>query len=124
MLLIDTDVIIDYLRGVKKASDFLEEKEDPYLLSTITVAELYAGVKGKNEKVMLSQFLSVFQILSVDEDIAIIGGDLRRQYGKSHGTGLGDALIAATAMKNHASLVTLNSKHFPMMKNLIIPYKK
>jgi predicted nucleic acid-binding protein len=48
----------------------------------------------------------------------------RRDYGKSHGVGLADALIAATAELNQATLVTLNQKHFPMIIDIMVPYQK
>ena len=48
----------------------------------------------------------------------------RREYGKSHGVGLADALIAATAEVVGAQLVTLNKKHFPMLDDVYVPYTK
>jgi predicted nucleic acid-binding protein len=48
----------------------------------------------------------------------------RRDYGKSHGVGLADALIAASAEMRGAVLVTLNRKHFPMLPTVIVPYQK
>lgn len=41
-------------------------------------------------------------------------GDNLRLYKKSHGVGLGDALIAAAAHLNKATLWTRNRKHYPM----------
>ncbi|EKD91792.1 MAG: hypothetical protein ACD_29C00373G0001, partial [uncultured bacterium] len=38
-----------------------------------------------------------------------------------HGTGLADAIIAATALHNELELVTLNTRHFPMLKT-VKPY--
>ena len=55
---------------------------------------------------------------------AIAGRLHRRQYHKSHNISLADALIAATAEQYQAKLVTLNSKHFPMTKDVIVPYVK
>jgi predicted nucleic acid-binding protein len=49
---------------------------------------------------------------------------LKARYGKSHGVGLVDALIAATAKLHGYRLVTLNKKHFPMLDNVLIPYQK
>lgn len=124
MLLIDTDVLIDYLRGFKKAANYLEETTDPLLLSSITLAELYAGVKGKEERDVLKNFLRLFKVMPVDHHVAELGGNFRNDFGKSHGTGLADALIAATAVTHRANLVTLNKKHFPMVDDVIVPYKK
>lgn len=123
--LIDTDVLIDYLRGRADAVSYLENLTEPLLISAITVAELYAGVREGAERVALEQFVSAFQIIPVDEVIAAAGGLLRRDYGKSHGVGLADAIIAATAGIRKADLVTLNRKHFPMLRaNVIVPYQK
>ncbi|HXC24442.1 MAG TPA: PIN domain-containing protein, partial [Gemmatimonadaceae bacterium] len=65
-----------------------------------------------------------FEVSPVDPEIAEVGGLLRRDFGPSHGTGLVDALIAATARRSGARLVTLNDKHFPMLKHILIPYRK
>lgn len=124
--LIDTDVLIDYLRGVDQAATFLEKMVENTIcyLSVITVAELYAGIKEGKERQLLERFLQAFEIISIDDNIARIGGLYRRDYGKSHGIGLADALIAATAEQCHSSLVTMNKKHFPMLKNVLVPYSK
>jgi predicted nucleic acid-binding protein len=88
------------------------------------VAELYAGVREGSERHTLERFLAAFEVVPVDEAIAAKGGLYRRDYGKSHGTGLADALIAATAAVHQATLVTLNKKHFPMLASIHVPYQK
>jgi predicted nucleic acid-binding protein len=123
-LLIDTDVIIDYLREQPEAVAYLEGLVGPQLLSAVTVAELYAGVREGEERVALDSFLRAFEIVPVDTEIAVKGGLYRRDYGKSHSVGLADALIAATAEARHATLVTLNKKHFPMLSTVSVPYQK
>ena len=123
-LLIDTDVIIDGLRGYHKAEDYFQTSKDILLVSAVTVGELYAGMKGQHEQLIMEKFLHAFQIISLDATIAKMGGTFRCQYGKSHGTGLADAFIAATAMCIPASLVTLNTRHYPMVDALILPYRK
>ena len=124
VLLFDTDVCIDYLRGIEPAVTYVESLADPILLSTISVAELYAGVREGSEREALTSFIAAWEIVPVDEAIAIQGGLFRRDYGKSHQIGLADALIAATAELRNASLVTLNKKHFPMLSTVTIPYTK
>lgn len=123
-LLIDTDVIIDYLRGRVEAVTYIEGLTNPLLISTITMAELYAGVREGDERKALETFLSAFELATVSAEIAIKGGIYRRDYGKSHKIGLADALIAATAEVWGATLVTLNKKHFPMLASAEVPYLK
>ncbi len=47
----------------------------------------------------------------------------RRGYGPSHGTGLADALIAATTSESGAKLVSFNRRHFPMVE-ITVPYER
>jgi predicted nucleic acid-binding protein len=122
--LIDTDVLIDYLRGRAEAVSYLEGLQESLLVSAVTVAELYAGVREGDERTALEEFLAAFEIVPVDQAIAVKGGLYRRDYGKSHATGLADALIAATADSRQATLVSLNAKHFPMSPNVLVPYRK
>ncbi len=123
-VLVDTDIIIDYLRDNKQAVIYIESISDLPQLSVITIAELNAGIRNTEEKNALEKFLQSFQIIPVSQDIAETGGQFRREYGKSHGTGLADALIAATALSQDAVLASLNKRHYPMIKNLLVPYKK
>ncbi len=95
LLLIDTDVLIDYLREQEQAAAYLESLVEQVLISTVTVAELYAGVREGEERTALDAFIQAFEVVPVNVAIAIKGGLFRRDYGKSHGTGLADALIAA-----------------------------
>ena len=124
--LIDTDILIDYFRGLTKAAHFLEKiiQRDSCYLSVITVAELYAGIREGRERNLLEGFLTSFNIIPIDNTLAQAGGLFKRDYGKSHGVGLADAIIAATSEFHQSRLVTLNAKHFPMLKNVHIPYSK
>jgi predicted nucleic acid-binding protein len=124
LLLIDTDVIIDYLRGQADAVTYIESLTNPLLISTVTVAELYSGVREGEERTALETFISAFELVPVSEEIAVKGGLYRRGYSKSHKVGLADALIAATAEVRGATLVTLNTKHFPMLTSVKAPYAK
>ena len=122
-VLIDTDVLIDYLKSVPQAITFLEGLPEPVFVSAVSVAELYGGVRDP-ERPALDSFVSTLEILPVDHEIAVRGGLFRRDYGRSHGVQLSDALIAATADAHGATLVTLNRKHFPMFGNVLVPYQK
>jgi predicted nucleic acid-binding protein len=123
-LVVDTDVLIDGLRGHPKARAWFEEQTERLCISALTVAELYAGVREGPERGNLRAFLSAFQIIDLSGEIAAQAGLYRRDYGKSHGTGIADATIAATAQAANATLVTLNMKHFPMLRSVKRPYRK
>ena len=122
--LVDTNIMIDYLRGYPPAIALIESLSDRLSLSTITIAELYAGIRGKDERHNIELLISAFEIISVDQDIAIKAGDYKNTYFKSHQIYLADAMIAATADVFDVILLTLNVKHFPMIKGLKPPYKK
>lgn len=123
-LLIDTDVLIEYLRGRDKAVGYLEGLTSELSISVISVAELFAGLRGEEEERNLRQFLLAFTILPVTEGVARIGGLYRLEYRPSHGTGLADALIAATAEELALCLVTFNRRHFPMVSEVVSPYNR
>ena len=123
-ILLDTDVLIDFLRGNRKAIDFIDKFSSHIILSPIVIAELYAGVKGANELSVLDNFISLFRIVSITSEIAKAGGLYKRDFGGSHGVSLADAILAATADKEKAKLKTLNVKHYPMIKGLKPAYRK
>lgn len=123
-LLIDTDVLIDYLRDRVESVQYLESLTPPLSVSAVTVAELYAGVRDGAERVVLDRFIDSFQVIPVDADIAVRAGIIRRDFGKRDGTGLADAIIAATVELQRAKLVTLNNKHFQMLAEVVVPYQK
>lgn len=123
-ILVDTDVMIDYLRGHPKAVSFLKRQTGPMLLSSVVVAELYAGVKGEAEQTTIDDLVSLFRIVPVCAEIAKAAGLLRRDFAGSYGVGLADAIIAATALAENAKLKTLNARHFPMLPGLKPAYVK
>lgn len=122
--MIDTDVLIDYLRDQEQAVDCLEAIDGPMALSPVTIAELYAGVREGEERERLDGFIQAFDLAPLTRDAAVLAGLWRRQYGRSHGTGLADALIAASVELAGATLVTLNQRHFPMLPAVLVPYVK
>ena len=123
-ILLDTDILVDFLRGHSKAMAFVNASSARIILSTIVVAELYAGVRGDEEQAVLEDFVSLFRIVPVNVNIAKAGGLYKRDYGKSHGVGLADAILAATAEAEKAELKTLNIKHYPMLKGIKPAYTK
>lgn len=123
-ILMDTDVLIDFFRDYGKAVAFVKANNSRIILSSIVVAELFAGIKGDEEEAVLKDFITLFRVVPVSTEIAKAGGLYKRDYGRSHGVGLADAILAATAVSENAELKTLNTKHYPMLKGLKPAYNK
>ncbi len=123
-MLVDTDILIDYLKELPEAVSFVESQVDQIFVSAITIAELYQGVRDGEERDALTDFLSAVNPLDVDALIGKTAGLYRREYHPSHNVGLADCLIAATATAHRLPLRTLNTKHFPMLEDVEAPYRK
>jgi len=122
--LIDSDVIIEYLRGSEQAIRYLESLEGGLCVSAITVAELFAGVRDDDEDAAPERFLWAFDVIPIDQALARLGGLCRRSYQPGYGTGLADALVAMSAESAGAVLVTFNKRHSPMIDGLVVPYRR
>jgi hypothetical protein len=123
-LLVDTSVIVDYLRGHPGAERVLEvaRVDAPLHASEITRLEVLAGVRTHEEGATRA-LLSVFVWHPIDALIAERAGDLGRRWLSSHNRiDSADLAIAATAIVTGCELLTCNVKHFPMFKDLKKPY--
>jgi len=69
-ILLDTDILVDFFRGHSKAVAFVNTHSARIILSSIVVAELYAGVKGDVEQAVLDNFVSLFHVVPVSTEIA------------------------------------------------------
>ncbi len=114
----------DYLRGFIHAVQFIKSRSNHIIFSALSVAELYAGVRDGKEHDHLDEFISIFPVIDVTSEIARIGGLYKRDYHRSHGVGLANVIIAATAKVQQASLRTLTTAHFPMLSEVEAPYAK
>ena len=115
--LIDTNIIVDYLRKNAKAASFLDSQKLP-TISTITAGEIYQGAKNKKELKVIKKLLGCFKIYPLTKQISSLSLKLLEKYSLSHGLLILDALIASTAMENSLVLLTNNVKHFKMIKEL------
>jgi predicted nucleic acid-binding protein len=123
-VLLDSDMLIDHLRGYEPARQYLkrfEAGEVAGYLSIITVAELAARhMRQEAEETKVQHLLALFTHIDLDYAIAWRGGEIRRHYQ----TRLADALIAATALMHHLRLATRNLQHFTPIEGLQVekPY--
>lgn len=110
-VLVDTDVLIDFLRKKEKARELLgnaSQTADLYC-SVVTTAEILAGTRP-SVKEATEGLLEGMTMIPVSESIARRGGDLRRSF---TGILLPDCLIAATALEEGCLLLTFNRKDYP-----------
>ena len=116
--LFDTNILIDYLKGVEAAQAELARYRQP-LISIVTWMEVVAGVRNDEEGDVVEMFLRDFRIVEVTRAIAREATDIR----KTSRVRLPDALIWASARHESALLVTRNTKDFPKDEpGIRIPY--
>jgi predicted nucleic acid-binding protein len=122
--LIDTSVLIDFLRGITAAGEALEQarKEGPLRASEITRLEVLSGMQLAEEH-ETRLLLSTLVWHPVDAEIAEEASALGRRWLPGHrAIDSADLAIAATAIRTDSRLMTLNVKHFPMFTGLKAPY--
>lgn len=120
-MIMDTDVLIWYLRGNENASRIIEDSED-FCISVVTYMELVQGMRNKKELATLRQALHAWKtrILYISEEISIKAMFYVEQHFLSHSVQLADALIAATAHVHALPVLTGNDKHYRALKGLEI----
>ena len=122
MLLLDTSVLIDILRGSSTASDWLGSIDEVPSCSELTRAEVLRGVRSA-ERTRTERLLGALRWVPVDEPISRRAGELGRHYRRSHpGLGIVDFVIGATAQLLEADLATGNVRDYPMFVGLTPPY--
>jgi predicted nucleic acid-binding protein len=124
--LIDTDILVDALRGITDAVDFLAslQADTALQISVISAMELIAGCRNARELSQLRQFLQQIKVLPIDANISWRAHELMNSFFLSHGLLIPDALIAATALELGLTLCTKNIRHFQMIEGLEVsrPY--
>lgn len=120
-MLIDTDVLIWYLRGSRKACNVIES-EKAFFLSVVTYIELVQGMRNKKELDCFRKSLRNWdtQVLYISEEISSKAMFYVEQHFLSHSLQLADALIGATALVYGLPILTGNDKHYKVIKDIQI----
>ena len=120
-MLIDSDVLIWYLRGNKDAQKIIYANI-PFKISIINYVELIHGMKTRQELSVLQKYLKQWsvEILQVNETISTRAMFFVEDYFLSHSMEFADAIIAATALEYQEDLLTANDKHYGFIPNLQI----
>jgi len=120
-MLFDTDVLIWYLRGNRKAGQAIDACADP-AISIVTYMEMIQGAHNRDEVRTIRAFLRdlSLRMVPLSENIGHRAVVYLEEYGLKVALGLADSLIAATAVENNLLLVTGNQKHFGVIQDLQI----
>ena len=116
---VDTNILVDYLNGSRKARRELDSFETVYI-SLVSWMEILVGAAEGDEESEIREFLRRFRVHPVNEGVAERAAEIRRR----DRIRLPDAIIWATAQHLGLLLVTRNIRDFP--KNhpgVRIPYR-
>ena len=118
-MLIDTDVLIWYMKGNEKAYNAIENSEN-FFISVVTYMELVQGMRNNTELNTLRKALNGWnaKILYISEEISVKAMFFLEQHYLSHSIQLADSLIGATAIAYGLPILTGNDKHYKILKNL------
>ena len=117
MILLDTNILIEILKGNQETIDKVQGFTGMLAISAITVMELYYGALNKSELNKLEKFVSMFSIIQLNENISTQATKLVKTYAKSHNLDIQDSLIASSALVNNCKLFTYNLKGFKYQKS-------
>ena len=118
-MLIDSDVLVWLTRGHPAAAERLQALAT-WRISAVTYIELAQGCRDKAELARLQRGLAArnTEIVPLTPAISHRASGLIDELALSHGMRLADALIGATAIELHATLLTGNVKHFAAIDGL------
>ena len=114
---LDTCVLIDILRGNRKIASIIA-KDNKYVINSIVFMEIIRGARDKKELIQLQKFLSIFEIIEIDQQISSTARNLIIRYSLGFGLEIADALIASTCIVYNLKLWTFNKKDFLFIENL------
>ena len=124
--MLDTDFLIDLMRGHEGAARLLEdllEGTDPVGISAITVMQLYHGVARvaapAAEAAKIENALKAIATYDLTREIAAEAGRIDGELVvRGEAIDPADVIIGTTAIRRNEPVVTRNSRHFSRIKGL------
>lgn len=118
-MIIDTDVLIWYLRGNENAKTIVEDNI-PFSISVVTYMEIIQGMRNKEEFKIFQKQMQRWntEIIQLNQEISSRSMFYVQEYFLSHAMMLADALIAATVVQNSEIILTANDKHYKFIPNI------
>ena len=120
MILVDSDILIQYSRGDVVAAKWLEKMSasDGLVISVVTEMELIFGSRDRAHLKETQQLIETFEVIQIDEAVSKRASSLIGTYCLSHRLEMPDALIAATALVHKLALGTINKRDFRFIDGL------
>ncbi len=121
MIVTDTGVMIDSLRGTEPARSRIDLELSTGRLATtvITAFELLSGARRSAHRTAIEDLLCAMEILELGPDATLIAAGIRRRLeSRGEGIGMADYLIAGICLSRNAMLLTRNRGHFQRVQGL------
>jgi predicted nucleic acid-binding protein len=123
-VVLDTDVLIDFLRGLPAAGQYVGGLTGVPTCSEVTRVEVLRGMRA-GERRATERLLATLRWVVVDDQVSGLAGEMGRRFRRSHGViAAADLLVAATAERLGLPLATLNVRHYPMFVGLEPAYRR
>lgn len=119
-MIVDTSVFIDYLKGDERAAVCVIRARGSggVVMHAVVAAELIAGVLNRSELRRTAALISTCRLVVPDESDVRRALRLLERHVLADGIDWSDCLIAASALRLGAPVVTLNTKHFRVVRGL------
>jgi predicted nucleic acid-binding protein len=125
-VLVETTILVDFLRRSVPAADYLDatRARANLICSVVTKAELIVGSRTRAELRAIDQLLARFELESITTGDSVRGLILLRKFYHARGVGFHDCLLGAAAIRLRVPVATLNEKHFRALPGVkvIRPY--
>lgn len=127
MILVDTDVMVDFLRGFPAALDWFQDvRQEEILIPGFVVMELIEGCRAKSDLAPVTSAIRAMTVVWPDREACQAALGLFMESRFSHGLDAIDAMIGQLAVSLNVALYTFNDRHFAGVPNLVTrrPYSR